>query len=203
MSENENSYNTFAIYFDEEAKNIDRDNFINTSEARDGTIPRSNNPSDAMAPIEVNEFNRINLFYAYAYEDEVLQKSLKSHLAVMRRQGLFREWEPRNVRAGLPLAWITGLVERSQIILLLISPDFLASDTLYNQQVEPALRMQGGGHAQVVVILLRPTGSLQDSPLGKFLILPRNKVPVSEWRSRDKAFEEIAEEIRKVVDLFK
>jgi hypothetical protein len=141
----------------------------------------------------------INLFYACASEDEMMRKDLEKHLATLRRQGWIREWHELDVEAGRPRAEVNDFIERSQIILLLISPDLLAPDGRYKDLVERALKMQDEGKTRLIPILLRPTGDLQHTPLGHLVMLPRNNVSVSEWRSRDKAFEEIVGEIREII----
>ncbi len=161
-------------------------------------------PASPLKPSEgglssVEKQREINLFYVYASEDENLRKELEKQLATLRRQERIREWRALNVEAGRPQAEVNDYIERSQIILLLISPDLLAPDGLYKDQVERALRMQDEGKARLIPILLRPTGDLQHTPLGQLVVLPRNNVPVSEWRSRDKAFEEIVGEIREIM----
>ena len=129
----------------------------------------------------------------------MMRKDLEKHLATLRRQGWIREWHELDVEAGRPRAEVNDFLERSQIILLLISPDLLAPDGRYKDQVERALRMQDEGKTRLIPILLRPTGDLQHTPLGHLVMLPRNNVSVSEWRSRDKAFEEIVGEIMEII----
>ena len=71
----------------------------------------------------------IRLFYAYSHKDEELRKELEDHLSLLRRQGVISGWHDRMIGAGEE--WKGQLdknLEEAQIILLLISPSFLASD---------------------------------------------------------------------------
>ena len=71
----------------------------------------------------------IRLFYAYSHKDEELRKELEDHLSLLRRQGVISGWHHRMIGAGEE--WKGQLdknLEEAQIILLLISPSFLASD---------------------------------------------------------------------------
>lgn len=71
----------------------------------------------------------LTLFYSYAHEDEVLREQLEKHLRMLRRQELISEWHDRQIVAGTE--WKKEIDEHlntASIILLLISPDFLASD---------------------------------------------------------------------------
>jgi hypothetical protein len=101
------------------------------------------------------------------------------------------------------LSWfgtkVSDLLEQAQIILLLVSQDFLSSDDLYEKQLKPALKMQQEKRARVVPILLHSTG-WKDTDLGGLVVLPRNNKPVAEWPNQDRAFVEIAEEIKMIVN---
>jgi nucleoside phosphorylase len=140
----------------------------------------------------------LNLFYSYAPTDELLRRELEKHLVMLRRQGWIEQWSAHDVGGGQPLEEVKTLLNQAQIILLLISPDFLASP-LYENELEPALKMQEEGRARVIPILLRMTGGWEETPLGKLVVLPRNNKPVAEWSSRDAAFTEVAREIRGVI----
>src|SRR6266702_1580473 len=70
----------------------------------------------------------LNIFFSYAHEDEVLRKELEKQLSILRWLGLITEWYDRDIHAGTE--WeheINAHLDTAQIILLLISPDFLAS----------------------------------------------------------------------------
>ncbi len=193
MSEDEKGTNISGGTFNAKAMSIGDHNTIHIYGLNENTVP------DPHKPLDANKTNGINLFYVYASEDEALRKGLETHLAIMRRNGLIKEWRAMNVEAGRPHTWATGFLERSQLILLLISPDLLASDVLYEEQAMRALKMQYEERARVVPILLRSTSSLEDTPLGKIVILPRNGKPVSEWHDKDKAWVEIVGEIREII----
>ncbi len=76
---------------------------------------------DALAPLMV--------FYSYAHEDERLRRKLEKHLSLLRQQGMITEWNDRQILPGTDWAHVIDThLMTAQIILLLISPDFLASD---------------------------------------------------------------------------
>lgn len=77
----------------------------------------------------------LQLFYSYAHEDEEMRDELEKHLTLLRREGTISEWHDRAIVPGQE--WdeaIKGQLDRADIILLLVSPDFLASD--YIDRVE-------------------------------------------------------------------
>lgn len=75
------------------------------------------------------------LFFSYSHKDEVLRDQLETQLAMLKRQGVIDTWHDRRIGAGQELhAHISDHVENDDIILLLVSPDFLASDYCYDQE---------------------------------------------------------------------
>jgi hypothetical protein len=99
----------------------------------------------------------IELFYSYAHSDERLRKRLETHLSALRRQGVITEWHDRKIVAGTD--WkqsIDAHLMTAKIILLLISPDFLASDYCYGVEMQRALARHAAGKASVIPVILRP-----------------------------------------------
>jgi len=90
-------------------------------------------------------------------------------------------------------------LERADIILLLISADFIASDYCYSIEMMRALERHDAGEARVIPIILRPT-YWQETPFSKLQVLPTEGKPVMKWRDRDDAFLDIAEGIRKAIE---
>lgn len=71
----------------------------------------------------------IEVFYSYAHEDEMLRNELEKHLSIPHRQGLISSWHDRRIVPGTDWTQtIHSHLETATLILLLISPDFLASD---------------------------------------------------------------------------
>jgi hypothetical protein len=71
----------------------------------------------------------IEVFYSYAHQDELLRIELEKHLSILKRQGFIATWHYRKITAGVEWAHeIDAHLNTSQIILLLVSPDFIASD---------------------------------------------------------------------------
>jgi hypothetical protein len=71
----------------------------------------------------------VKIFFCYAHEDESLLNKLKKHLKPFQREGLIDTWYDRDITAGTE--WereISEQLNTSQLILLLISPDFMDSE---------------------------------------------------------------------------
>jgi len=143
----------------------------------------------------------VKIFFCYAHEDERLLERLKSHLQPLQRQGFIDVWHDRDIDAGTE--WeseINQHLNAAQIILLLVSPDFMASDYINNVELKRAVERHRDGEARVIPIILRPA-YWQGEPLGKLQALPTDGKPVigSGWYNLDDAFLNVTEGIRKVI----
>jgi len=140
------------------------------------------------------------VFLSYAQQDERLKDELEKHLAILRRKGYITIWHDRRIAPGRVWGYeIHTNLTKANIILLLISPDFMASDYCDSVEVKQALSRHEAGECRVIPIILRPV-SWQDAAFSTLKALPANGKPVTEWSNRDKAFLDITEGIRNVVE---
>lgn len=143
----------------------------------------------------------VKVFFCYAHEDEALLNKLKSHLRPLQREGLIDVWYDRDISAGSE--WekeISEHLNASQIILLLISPDFMDSDYCYGAEMKRAMERLEQEKAHVIPIILRLVYWHLD-PLNKLQALPRDGKPVTDqdWHSMDVAFLDVTMGIRKII----
>ncbi len=143
---------------------------------------------------------KIEVFFSYSHRDEELRDELAKHLKLLQRQGVISTWYDRDINAGSEWAGaIDDHLNSAQIILLLISPDFMASDYCFDLEMKRAMERYEVGEAVVIPIILRPvdwTGAV----FGKLQGLPKNVQPVTTWSNRDEAFLDIAQGIRRTVE---
>src|SRR6266487_413378 len=142
----------------------------------------------------------LSIFISYAHEDESLLQQLEGHLSQLRRQGLIADWHDRRILAGEEWAQkIDEHLEAASIILLLISPNFLASDYCYDKEMKRALERHQHGEARAIPIILRPC-DWQSSPFARLQSLPRDGKAVTTWQNQDEAFLVIAEGLRRIIE---
>jgi hypothetical protein len=145
----------------------------------------------------------IEVFVSYAHRDTRLKQELEIALKPLENAGLIQPWYDHEIPPGAE--WEGAIDEHlrsAQVILLLISPDFIASQYCYGVEMKQALVRHSAGTARVVPILLRDV-VWETSPFAKLQALPsRNGVlkPVASWKPRDGAFREVALGIRRVVE---
>lgn len=141
----------------------------------------------------------MKLFYSYSHRDEELRNELAKHLSILRRTGLINEWHDRRIGAGRE--WegeISEHLQTAEIILLLVSADFLDSDYCYDLELGTAMRLHEARKALVIPIILRPVDWAL-SPFSKLQGLPTDMRPITIWPNRDEAFANVARAIRDAI----
>src|SRR5687768_11756827 len=109
----------------------------------------------------------IEVFFSYSHKDEQLREKLVNALAIFERQGVIRGWHDREITSGTE--W-KGQIDRhldtAGVILLLVSPDYIASTYCWDVEQKRALERHNRGEARVIPVLLRPT-LWQEAPFAK------------------------------------
>jgi TIR domain len=142
----------------------------------------------------------IRLFYSYSHEDESLRNELAKHLAMLKRQGVIAEWHDRRIGAGEE--WkgaIDKNLDDADVILLLVSAWFLASDYCWDVEMTRALERHDRGEATVIPVILRRC-DWHKAPFSKLQGLPRDCKAITSWQIWDEAFTDVALGIRQVVE---
>ena len=142
----------------------------------------------------------LTIFISYAHEDEALCNELEKHLSLLQRQGIITAWYDRQIVPGANWSQaIDSHLNAASLILLLISPDFLASDYCYNIETPRALERHNRGEARVIPIILRPC-DWRDAPFGQLQCLPRDGKSITEWDNQDAAFRDIVQGLRRAIE---
>ncbi len=137
------------------------------------------------------------IFISYSHEDDEFRRRLEESLASLKRTGAVEPWTDLLIKPGQSVAKeIENALSQADIMLLLVSPSFMASD--YCQQIELSGALQRP-ELLVVPIIIRPT-DWEGSPFGGLSALPRNGKPVASWQDPDEAWLDIAKGIRKLVE---
>ena len=145
----------------------------------------------------------LRLFYSYSHKDETLRDELETHLKLLQRQGLIQPWHDRRILPGDD--WVSDIddnLNRANIILLLVSADFMASDYCYDNEMTRAIERHNNGEARVIPIILRPV-DWRDTPFNKLSWLPQNGTPVVQWENRDAAWLNVETGLKQVVESLK
>jgi len=142
--------------------------------------------------------NMIRVFISYSHVDEKYRNELQKHLVSLQHQGIIETWHDRRIVAGDEWASIIDDELRcADIILLLVSSDFIASHYCYELEMKEALDRHERGDSTVIPVILRPchwTGL----PFGKLQAATKDGKPVEKYPTLDDAFLEVTQSIEVV-----
>lgn len=137
-----------------------------------------------------------SVFISYSHVDEQYRAELEKHLALLRRQGHITTWSDHRIPPGSELeSAISTALESAEIILFLVSSDFLNSEYCYGIEMRRALERHQAGQVKVIPLIVRPC-DWTSSPFGRLKALPADGRPVTKWPSLDDAFLDVVQRLR-------
>jgi hypothetical protein len=140
------------------------------------------------------------VFFSYSHKDEALRDQLETHLAMLKNQGLIESWHDRRIIAGSDLdEAIFKELEDADVILLLISADFLASTYCFSREMARAMERHAATEARVIPVILRAC-DWSGAPFGKLMAVPKDGRAVKSWPDMDEAFADVALQVRMAVE---
>lgn len=142
----------------------------------------------------------MKVFICYAHADEAHRNALEAHLALLKRRGVVDVWHDRLILAGA--AWEGAIDENlsdAQIVLLLISADFIASNYCWEKEMAHALARHERGEATVIPIIVRAC-DWHNAPFAELQALPRDGKPITQWADVDTAWTDVVRGIRRATE---
>jgi len=139
---------------------------------------------------------RMRVFVSYSHADKDLKDQLVKHLRPLERENLIEVWVDHEIKAGDD--WDREIVKKlseADIVLTLVSIDFINSKYCYDVELEQALEREAEEEAKVIPIILRSC-LWKKSPLGRLKALPTDGKAVTAWPDTDDALTVVASGIR-------
>lgn len=141
-----------------------------------------------------------SLFFCYAHTDQEYRDRLERGLAMLKHEGLIETWHDRRIPPGAHVDHtISQHLDESDVILLLVSPDFLASPYCYDVETRRAVERQEAREATVIPVILRPC-EWERAPFGRLNALPTDGKPISRWNDLDDAYLDVVRGIRRALE---
>ena len=141
----------------------------------------------------------LQAFISYSHKDEKFRDQSETHLVVLQRQGRIKLWSDRSIGAGREFEGeISKNLEQADLIVLLVSPDFVASAYCYDIEMARAIRRHKEGTALVIPVIVRDV-DWSDTPFAHLQVLPRGGKAVKRWSDRDSAWKNVIEGIKAAV----
>jgi hypothetical protein len=141
----------------------------------------------------------LRVFLSYSHKDDELCEQFLKHLSELKRQQLIEPWHDRRITPGAEWAGaIDAQLEAADIIILLVSADFLASEYRNDVEMKRALERSQSGEARIVPVILRPC-DWEKSRFAGFQALPKGGKPVVDWPTADHGFTDTAKGLRRLI----
>lgn len=138
-------------------------------------------------------------FISYSHKDESYRSELDKHLALLKRQQLIDVWSDHCIRPGEAFdPAIASALQAADLVLLLVSADFMHSDYCFGIEMQQAMKRQEDGTATVVPIIVRPC-DWTSAPFGRLKAVPTDGKAVTKWTSLDDAFLDVVQHLRKML----
>lgn len=142
----------------------------------------------------------IRVFFSYSHHDEAVRNELEAHFAVLKREGTIETWNDREIEAGDDVdGAIFANLERADVVLLLVSHHFLASDYCFDREMKRALERHEAGEARVVPIIVEPC-DWQHAPIGKLLAVPTDGKPIAKFANANDGYLEVVRALRRIAE---
>lgn len=173
---------------------------LSVSELLNGVEDQAARTKDAARELRAGIKETVNVVFSYSHKDEELRDQLAAHLKILERNHVISSWHDRKILPGDE--WKNAIdtnFQRADVILLLVSSDFISSDYCYEIEMREALARHEKGEAKVVPIIVRPC-RWQIAEFNKLQALPKDGKPITEWDNVDKAWLNVEEGIEKAAE---
>ena len=153
---------------------------------------------EADGTIEANQPEQVRkIVLLYAEKDESYRDELIKHMSDLERNQFIEIWHKGKIEYGEEVSEkISEKLQEAEVVLFLISADFLSSDEIFDFEIPKALARKEEG-VKLFPILIRTT-DFENSELGKLLVFPQNKKAVNSdfWNTPDEAYQQIVTELK-------
>ncbi|QQZ28335.1 TIR domain-containing protein [Thiothrix subterranea] len=152
---------------------------------------------DASKPVD----KTIKLFISYSHADEAHKERLEKHLKAISRTLPLTAWSDRHLFAGEAVdEQIFQQLNTADIVLLLVSPDFINSDYCFTKEMERALERYKDEGNVVIPVIIRHTASWRNHKIGQIVALPKDGKPLAKWDDADEFWGSVEDGIRDQVN---
>jgi hypothetical protein len=155
--------------------------------------------ADPATETEPRSSRPLKVFVSYSHKDRTYADRLRVSSAMLRREGAIDLWSDAEISPG---DWwreeIGRALESADVVLLLISPDFLESDFCYGVELGRALERHREGTTVVVPVFVR-WSDVGNAPINGLQSLPTGRRPIANWPDQDEAWLDIMAGLRRVL----
>ncbi|APG49016.1 toll/interleukin-1 receptor domain-containing protein [Phaeobacter porticola] len=140
-------------------------------------------------------------FISYSHHDKAALDRLHVHLKNLTREGQIETWYDRDILAGSELdSEIEREMEAANLFLLMISPDFIASDYCVEREMKRALERHAAGSARVVPIIVEECDWKAMGELRLLKAVPTDGKAISGWANPNTAYLNVVQELCRIIE---
>jgi len=140
----------------------------------------------------------LKVFTSYNRKDVSYLNDFQEHLVGLKQNGLIQEWNDHAVMPGEEWARVVKKkISESDIIVFLVSSDFIASDYIHDIEINKAIERHKRGESIIIPVIIRPC-DFQSLPISKFQALPRYARPISTWEDKKEAWLDVTRKIERL-----
>lgn len=139
----------------------------------------------------------VSIFISYCHEDEKRKKfrsSLLKHLSLLEKQGNIKIWCDEKIPVGTELSIINEELKKADIVCVLLSVHYICSSSCMDE-----LKSAVALNKRIFPIILSACSWKDLSEIAAIKAVPRDGKPVDSFAHMDDAWQEIYEELKKVV----
>jgi hypothetical protein len=141
----------------------------------------------------------VNVFISYSHKDELIKEELENHFSGLRRNGLINDWNDRMIQAGdLWEAEIKEKLNNAEIVIFLVSSDFMASNYIHNVEIKNAMDRHNNSLIKIVPVIARPC-DFASLPISNIQALPKNAKAITLWENKDEAYLDVVNQFKKLL----
>lgn len=143
--------------------------------------------------------NPVRVFFSYCHKDDKFRSTLAKHLNLLENRNLIKEWYDVNILPGESISDSVRInLEEADIVLFLISANFIASDECMKEWDHAKISPADGRIRHRIPIILSHCAWRDLLENDNIKVLPNDAKPVVEYENEDAAWLEVYEGIKKV-----
>lgn len=144
------------------------------------------------------DFLLMKVFVSYSHADERAVERLKTHTAMLEREGLLTSFVDRQILAGGHIdKEISRELETCDAFIAMVSPDFLASNYCYQKEMTRAIELHEEGRTRIIPVIVEEC-DWKTSPLAQFKALPKDAKPIATWENENAAYLSVVSALREI-----
>lgn len=162
--------------------------------------------------------NMKKVFISYSHEDVIEKQRLMTFLKPLERSGKINIWQDLRLQAGVKVQQeILDKLDEADIIIMLVSQDFIASDFIYDHELQNAMKKRIQNKVKILPIMISvctifdldlyiDNDEDQKVKMGDYYFVPQdeknNIKPIRLWEShlQDSAWKKVYEALKKLME---